>query len=253
MPKRLTVIDLCGIPLVNIQEGTPCMGSLSSLLLVSFSLHLSNFAAAIGIGMGGVDAKTRWKLALIFGFFEAAMPMVGLLIGQGLAGFIGALGHYVGAGLLVLTGMYTLWQAWRASKEQAPKAEDHQSMHFSRLTITGLALSIDNLVIGFALSFSHVPLLLAAGIIALVSVGVRNGERLKSLVECFQGAHPTDGIAKENREKIDDLVANVSPPCKTHTLIDLTENTMLTQIPGEQRNLAKPGRGRGRRRELWPG
>ena len=172
IPKRLTVIDLCGIPLVNIQEGTPCMGSLSSLLLVSFSLHLSNFAAAIGIGMGGVDAKTRWKLALIFGFFEAAMPMVGLLIGQGLAGFIGALGHYVGAGLLVLTGMYTLWQAWRASKEQAPKAEDHQSMHFSRLTITGLALSIDNLVIGFALSFSHVPLLLAAGIIALVSVGM---------------------------------------------------------------------------------
>ncbi len=56
----------------------------------------------------------------------------------------------------------------------------------------------------------------------------RNGERLKSLVECFQGALPTDGIAEENREKIDDLVAPEAPPCKTHTLIDLTENTMLT-------------------------
>src|SRR5260370_6061191 len=108
MHKRLTVIYLCGIPPVNVQEGTLFMVSLSSLLLVSFSLGLSNFAAAIGIGMGGVDAKTRWKMALIFGFFEAAMPIVVLLIWQRLAGFIGALGPYVGAGLLVLTCMYTL-------------------------------------------------------------------------------------------------------------------------------------------------
>src|SRR5258708_33336889 len=70
MHKRLIVVDLCGIPPVNVQEGTLLMVSLSSLLLVSFSLGLSNFAAAIGIGMGGVDAKTRWKMALIFGFFE---------------------------------------------------------------------------------------------------------------------------------------------------------------------------------------
>jgi len=196
MQKRLTVIPLCGIPPVNVEEGPLLMASLSSLLLVSFSLGLSNFAAAIGIGMGGVDAKTRWKMALIFGFFEAAMPIVGLLIGQGLAGFIGALGHYVGAGLLVLTGMYTLWQAWRESKEQTLKAEDNHPMHFSRLMITGLALSIDNLVIGFALSFSHVPLLLAAAIIALVSVGMslvglelgkHLGKRIEDWSEVFSG------------------------------------------------------------------
>ena len=68
-----------------------------------FALGLSNFAAAIGIGMGGVDAKIRLKTGLIFGFFEALMPIVGLLIGEGLAGLIGEIGHYVGAGLLVLT------------------------------------------------------------------------------------------------------------------------------------------------------
>ncbi len=196
MYKRLTVIDLRGIPFANVQEGTLFMASLSSLFLVSFSLGLSNFAAAIGIGMGGVDAKTRWKMALIFGFFEAAMPIVGLLIGQGLAGFIGALGHYVGAGLLILTGIYTLWQAWRESKAPTQTAEGKQSLHFSRLAITGFALSIDNLVIGFALSFSYVPLLLTAGVIALVSVGMslvglelgkHFGKRIEDWSEVFSG------------------------------------------------------------------
>lgn len=94
------------------------MFSLSGLLLVSLSLGLSNFAAAIGIGMGGVDGKTRWKMALVFGFFEALMPIIGLLVGQGLAQFIGDIGHYLGAGLLVLTGVYALWQAWRDTKNR---------------------------------------------------------------------------------------------------------------------------------------
>jgi manganese efflux pump family protein len=92
--------------------------------------------------------------------------------------------------------MYTLWQAWRESKEQTLKAEDNHPMHFSRLMITGLALSIDNLVIGFALSFSHVPLLLAAAIIALVSVGMslvglelgkHLGKRIEDWSEVFSG------------------------------------------------------------------
>jgi len=40
---------------------SPSAFSLPGLLLVSFSLGLSNFAAAIGIGLSGVDAQTRLK------------------------------------------------------------------------------------------------------------------------------------------------------------------------------------------------
>src|SRR5947209_12842881 len=102
------------------------MFTLYGLLLVSLSLGLSNFAAAIG--MGGVDGKTRWKMALVFGCFEALMPIVGLLIGQGLATFIGEIGQYLGAGMLVLTGVYALWQAWREAKKRnaEKKTEDNQ-------------------------------------------------------------------------------------------------------------------------------
>jgi len=174
------------------------MFSLSGLLLVSLSLGLSNFAAAIGIGMGGVDGKTRWKMALVFGFFEAFMPIVGLLIGQGLATFIGQIGQYLGAGLLVLTGVYALWQAWREMRNRnaSKKPEDNQQVNLGRLILTGFAISIDNLVVGFALSFYHVPLLFAAGLIAGVSVamsliglelGKHLGEHFGKWSEVFSG------------------------------------------------------------------
>ncbi len=186
------------------------MVSLTGLLLVGLSVGLDNFAAAIGIGMGGVNARTRLKLALIFGFFEAAMPIVGLLIGESLAGSIGTIGHYVGAGLLVLTGLYVLWEAWkerREANEHGPQGEEEKPANellainkqtkLGRLLLTGLALSIDNLVIGFALSFSDVSLALAATVIGVISVGLSLiglelgrflGRRIEEWSEFFSGA-----------------------------------------------------------------
>ena len=61
-----------------------------ALLLVAVSLGLDNFAAAIGIGVAGVDAGTRLRVGLIFGIFETGMPLLGLVLGRGLAH---ALGH----------------------------------------------------------------------------------------------------------------------------------------------------------------
>jgi putative Mn2+ efflux pump MntP len=67
------------------------------LLLVSLSLGLSNFAAAIGIGLSGVDARTRFQTGLAFGFFEALMPVLGLAIGRTVAAPLGTIGHEIGA------------------------------------------------------------------------------------------------------------------------------------------------------------
>jgi manganese efflux pump family protein len=56
-----------------------------ALLLVAVSLGLSSFAAAVGIGVSGVDTRTRLRVGLAFGLFEAAMPLLGLVLGHGLA------------------------------------------------------------------------------------------------------------------------------------------------------------------------
>src|SRR5712692_9051513 len=84
-----------------------------ALLLVAVSLGLSNFAAAIGIGVSGVDARTRLRVGLVFGLFEAAMPLLGLLLGHGLARTLGHTARWIGAALLIATGLYALIQALR--------------------------------------------------------------------------------------------------------------------------------------------
>ena len=49
-----------------------------AVLLVALSLGLSNFAAAVGIGVGGVSGRTRLRVGVIFGLFEGGMPILGL-------------------------------------------------------------------------------------------------------------------------------------------------------------------------------
>ena len=180
----------------TLTSGVPAALSWLGLLFVSVSLGLSNFAAAIGIGLSGVDAHTRLKIGVIFGGFEALMPLLGLLLGQELAGLFGAIGTDVGAGLLFLTGAYTLWQARKNALPLSQTAASQRVQSVSRLLITGFAISLDNLVVGFALSLYHVPVLLAALVIAATSVGMsliglelgrKLGERMEQGSEIFGG------------------------------------------------------------------
>ena len=85
------------------------MSGLLGLLLVSVSVGLSNFAGAIGIGLTGIDARTRLRVGIAFGLFEALMPIAGLLLGQAVAGYFGHIAKYVAGGILILTGVYTIW------------------------------------------------------------------------------------------------------------------------------------------------
>jgi putative Mn2+ efflux pump MntP len=155
-----------------------------AVLLVALSLGLSNFAASVGIGVTGVSARTRLRVGVIFGLFETGMPILGLLLGHSLTRTLGHAAHWTGAALLIATGVYTLIQTVRSRR--ARDNEDQgaaASQHTGQLLITGLALSIDNLAVGFALGTYHVSLLLAAVVIGAVSValslvGLELGSRL---------------------------------------------------------------------------
>ena len=165
------------------------MSAFLSLLLVSFSVGLSNFAGAIGIGLSGIDARTRLRVGIAFGLFEALMPVVGLLLGQSVAGFFGHYAKYVGGGILVLTGLYTIWQG-RRSGQVAPSGTviAVTGLGTRQLLITAVALSIDNLAVGFAIAIYKVNIALAAVMMGLVSVamslvGLELGHRLGERVE----------------------------------------------------------------------
>jgi putative Mn2+ efflux pump MntP len=157
------------------------------LILTAVALGLSNFAAAIGIGLAGIDARVRVRVALVFGVFEAGMPILGLAIGRGFATTVGSTGRYVGGVLLIATGLYTAWRARRADPHDAPEASS-----VGPLVLTGAALSIDNLIVGFALGTTKASLVVAVPLIASVSVGLsliglELGDRLGVVIERRSG------------------------------------------------------------------
>jgi len=142
-----------------------------ALLLVALALGLSNFAAAIGIGISGVDARTRLRVGLVFGLFETGMPIVGLALGRSLAATLGSTAHWIGAALLIATGGYSLAQNVRGADEEE-QAERSARQPIGRLLVTGLALSVDNLAVGFALGAYKAGLLVSALLIGAVSVAL---------------------------------------------------------------------------------
>jgi manganese efflux pump family protein len=94
--------------------------------------------------------------------------------------------------LLIGTGVYGLVQAVRSRRGDDGEHEPAASLRTGRLLVTGIALSIDNLAVGFALGTYRVSLLLAAVTIGAVSVclslaglelgnrlGVKTGERVE--------------------------------------------------------------------------
>ena len=135
-----------------------------ALLLVAVSLGLGNFAAAVSLGTGGVDARVRLRVGLVFGAFEAGMPVVGLLIGDHVAGHLGEATRWIGGGLLVAVGLFGL-----LSPDTGGRAPADRGL---RLLLSGLALSLDNLVAGFALGTAGLPILAGALVIGLVSAAL---------------------------------------------------------------------------------
>lgn len=151
-----------------------------ALILVALSLGLSNFAVAIGIGVAGANARDRLKVGTVFGLFETGMPVAGLALGRGLAQALGSAAHWTSAGLLIATGAFTVLQAVRGGSPPAGGRQGHRGW---RLVITGLAASVDNLAVGFALGTFHVglaPAVITIGgvSVALSLIGLELGARL---------------------------------------------------------------------------
>jgi putative Mn2+ efflux pump MntP len=183
-----------------------------ALLLAAVAVGLSNLAAAIGIGVTGVNARIRLQVGLVYGVFEAGMPIVGLLIGQRFATDMDKAVRWPGAILLMIVGAQGLVRSIRESRRNTaaakrrsgaanpgaadvgsanPGAADpgtahpgggpgpgvsgvlaNSSPHLGRLLASGLVLSMDNLVVGFALGTYGVSVAAGAILIGSISVGM---------------------------------------------------------------------------------
>jgi len=167
-----------------------------ALLLLAVALGLSNFAAAIGIGVSGVRGSTRVRIAVVFGLFEAGMPVLGLILGSGLAEGLGQAARWLGGAVLIAIGVISLILARRGPAPGTGSAPGYPSgtgsapgypsgtgsasgtdregrpWRTGRIVASGFALSVDNLAAGFALGAYHVGLAAAAAVFGAVSVAM---------------------------------------------------------------------------------
>jgi len=142
-----------------------------ALLLVALALGVDNLAVSLGIGVSGVHGAMRVRVAVIFGLFEAGMPLLGMAAGRTVAGGLGSGAPWLGGGLLAAVGVYQLIE-WARGRGSPGDAAAPGSWGTGRLLVSGLAMSIDNLVVGFALGAYHVGIVVAALVIGVVSVAM---------------------------------------------------------------------------------
>lgn len=127
----------------------------------------NNFAVALALGALG-QRRRRWRIAGVVGAFEFLVPLVGLAIGSAVADSLADVGRWVGAALLATLALVAL----RAASRDSPQDDELAARVTSWNGLVGLAagLSLDNLIVGFALGLGDVSPLLLAGVIAFCSV-----------------------------------------------------------------------------------
>jgi manganese efflux pump family protein len=145
-----------------------------ALLLLAVALGLSNLAGAIGFGISGVSGWLRVRIAVLFGVFEAGMPVLGLALGHGVASGLGRSAHWLGGAMLIAVGVISLVLALRGSGgsegSEVGVPSGSGPVGTGRLLFSAVALSVDNLAAGFALGSLRVGLAVAAPVFGVVSV-----------------------------------------------------------------------------------
>ena len=141
-----------------------------SIVLIALGLSADCFAVAFSgsISLKTVTPAQVLRTALVFGAFQAVMPVLGWLAGLTVVGFIAEYDHWVAFALLVLVGGRMIWETFHS-------ADDLKRVDISRgvlLLTLALATSIDALAVGLTFAFLSVNIWLACSTIGVIAFGI---------------------------------------------------------------------------------
>ena len=156
--------------------------ALWSVVLIALAVSADAFAVALGKGlhMRKLNLRHAIIIAVIFAAFQAAMPLIGWLLGRGLERYITEIDHWIAFGLLAIIGGKMLWDAFTGSDDE----EDNDSLNIRQLLLLGVATSIDALAVGISFAFLSVSIAEAVTIIGVITLvlsfaGVLIGHRVR--------------------------------------------------------------------------
>jgi manganese efflux pump family protein len=180
-----------------------------SILLLSLALAADAFAASIACAANQYVPNTTHasfskkhlqsalSIALVFGFFQGIMPLIGYQIGTIASRFLAHIDHWIAFILLAATGLHMIHES--LGKEGCKPTSAHPDftmVSWKKKIALGIATSIDALIAGTILPILELPMILSALTIGLVTcllsmtgyfMGYVSGAFLKSKAQVFGG------------------------------------------------------------------
>ena len=141
--------------------------SMTTVALIGVGLAMDAVAVAIVSGLAKPKLATgdAFRLAFIFGLFQALMPLLGYGIGALANEWVARIGHWIVFGLLVGIGAKMVWEGFHF------KAEEVRGDPFTyrKLLVKGVATSLDALAVGVTIAVMDMPVWVSAGTIGLIT------------------------------------------------------------------------------------
>ena len=166
--------------------------SLLDLFIIAVGLSMDAMAVAVCKGLSVRELKFKHAIitGLYFGGFQAAMPLIGFLLGISFQTYIERFDHWIAFILLSLIGANMI-------KESFGKAEEVNCSFCPRAMIPmAIATSIDALAVGVTFAFLKVSILPAVTFIGVITfslscigvyIGHLFGSKFKSKAELLGG------------------------------------------------------------------
>lgn len=169
--------------------------ALYELFLIAVGLSMDAFAVSVckGLAMKKCTFIKAGIVALYFGVFQAAMPLIGYILGVQFKGIITSVDHWIAFVLLGIIGANMVREALGGCDE-CEKGDEALDIK----TMLGLAVatSIDALAVGVTFAFLEVSIVPAVSFIGVITftisvagvkIGNIFGTKYKSKAELFGG------------------------------------------------------------------
>ena len=148
-----------------------------ALIFTGFALSMDAFAVSITKGMTIKNLKksTGLKIALAFGLFQGAMPLIGWILGISFESYIKSIDHWIAFILLGFIGFNMIKGFFEERKEnnksetEVSVTSDIDDLSNKEIIMLAIATSIDALAVGVSFAFLRVSIIPAALIICIIT------------------------------------------------------------------------------------
>ena len=130
--------------------------TISELIFISIGLAMDSCTMATYLGMSSqkLSFKKIILIGVIFGLFQAIMPLIGYLFGNTFAHFIEKISHWIAFFILAFIGINMI-------KESEKEVQLFKVLTIKEISILAIATSIDALTVGITFAFLKINILLA--------------------------------------------------------------------------------------------